>query len=131
MEVKLFIPGMPVAKQRPKFFRRGALTGTYTPKKTVAWENLVALISFPKRPPGGKMGLPIRAKLIFTLPRPKTLPKRVIYHVKRPDLDNLEKSIWDGMNKIMFTNDSQIYQVEKMKVYGDKIGVAVELTYVD
>jgi Holliday junction resolvase RusA-like endonuclease len=39
-------------------------------------------------------------------------------HTKRPDLDNVVKAVIDGMDKIVFDNDSQITSIYAKKVYG-------------
>ena len=44
--------------------------------------------------------------------------------ILRPDLDNLAKSVLDGMSGIVFTDDSQITDLEINKRYtGDGAGV--------
>ena len=40
-------------------------------------------------------------------------------HTKKPDLDNVVKAICDGMDKIVFLNDSQITSIHSTKVYGE------------
>lgn len=42
------------------------------------------------------------------------------YVVKRPDIDNLSKSIFDSLNKIVWEDDSQIVEVHAYKIFGDK-----------
>ena len=46
---KFEVMGTPVAKGRPKFARRGNFVSTYTPEKTVNYENLVQLDKYPKK----------------------------------------------------------------------------------
>ena len=46
-------------------------------------------------------------------------------HIKRPDLDNVVKSVIDGMDKIVFENDSQITSIHATKVYGEVAKVEV------
>ena len=46
-------------------------------------------------------------------------------HTKRPDLDNVIKSVIDGMDKIVFLNDSQITSIHSTKVYGEVAKVEV------
>jgi Holliday junction resolvase RusA-like endonuclease len=40
-------------------------------------------------------------------------------HTKKPDLDNVAKAIIDGMNGIIFKDDSQITSLHVTKVYGE------------
>ena len=37
------------------------------------------------------------------------------FHTQKPDLDNLEKAILDGLNRIAFADDSQVALVYKLK----------------
>jgi Holliday junction resolvase RusA-like endonuclease len=46
-------------------------------------------------------------------------------HIKRPDLDNVIKAVIDGMDKIVFLNDSQITSIHSTKVYGEVAKVEV------
>ena len=43
-QIKFTVPGPPFGKQRPKFSRAGEYVKTYTPDKTVNYENLVKLM---------------------------------------------------------------------------------------
>jgi Holliday junction resolvase RusA-like endonuclease len=47
------------------------------------------------------------------------------YHTQKPDLDNIEKSILDGLNGIAFKDDSQVADVSKRKVWGPVARVVV------
>jgi Holliday junction resolvase RusA-like endonuclease len=49
-------------------------------------------------------------------------------HTKKPDLDNVVKCVIDGMDKIVFDNDSQITSIHATKVYGEvpKVEVMVK-----
>ena len=51
-------------------------------------------------------------------------------HIKRPDLDNVIKCVIDGMDKIVFFNDSQITSIYATKVYGTvaKVEILVRQT---
>ena len=46
-------------------------------------------------------------------------------HTKKPDLDNLIKICLDGMNGIIFKDDSQITSIHATKVYGEIAKVEV------
>jgi len=40
---------------------------------------------------------PVAVDLHFTVPRPKTLPRKVIWPIKRPDIDKLARAVLDGL----------------------------------
>lgn len=56
-------------------------------------------------------------RLAFYLARPKSLPKKVVHHIKKPDNENLSKSILDALESIFYRNDSQIIDLRVTKEY--------------
>ncbi|MFL8231041.1 RusA family crossover junction endodeoxyribonuclease, partial [Clostridioides difficile] len=46
---------------------------------------------------------------------------------KKPDLDNIIKSVADSLNGIAYKDDSQIVEVVSKKYYSDRPRVEVEL----
>lgn len=126
------VPGKPCAKGRPRFANGHA----YTPKKTAAYENLVALAYIQA---GGQItDAPIELHITAYFPIPKSARKRdkekmeqgYIRHTKRPDVDNLLKSVQDGLNEVAYYDDSQIYRVTAEKRYGPEPKVIVSITEV-
>lgn len=129
--IKLIIPGIPIAKARPKFSVQGGFARAYTPAKTRNYEELVAWhgkLAFPEPLDG-----PLFFDLLFVLPIPASTPKKRLQalidggHIKKPDLDNLCKSLADGLNGIAYHDDSQIAELRARKVYGDPC-VIVEIS---
>lgn len=79
----------------------------------VAWEAAAAL-----RAAGGTILTgPVRVMARFALVRPKSLPKKVVHHVKKPDLDKLTRAVGDAITGVLFHDDSQIVQWKVEKVY--------------
>lgn len=125
--IKFFIPGVPVAKGRPRFARQGKFVVAYTPKKTKDWEEHVKWASIEHRPDKPLEGA-LRINLDFCMPRPKSIPKHKIHHTKRPDLDNLQKSVIDALqNAALFKDDSQFVRKTATKYYSSVPGVYVEI----
>lgn len=130
-EVKFIIYGKPMGKQRPKFSRAGRQVRTYTPEKTVNYENLVKL-SYPKvkKLEGG-----IEADIIGVFSIPKLTSKKkkeqmingLIPYTKKCDCDNLAKSILDALNGIAYDDDSQVCKLSVLKQYGENPRVEVTL----
>ena len=50
-------------------------------------------------------------------------------HLKKPDADNIAKIILDGLNKVAFKDDSQIYSLQIGKFYSDEEKVEVYIEY--
>jgi len=132
MDLSFTIVGIPVAKGRPKFFRRGAFVGTFTPEKTRTYEDSVisqAIQYKPDRP----MECPLRVTLRFFFPAPASMSKKlrllaegeVLFVPKKPDIDNLIKSILDPFNAIFWQDDKQVVVVTAEKRYSPRPRVEV------
>jgi len=118
--VSFVIKGIPKVKKRPRFAIRNGKVLTYTPKSTAIFENLVRLKAEKEftHPLNGAIRVAIR----FHLPRPKkmiwkTKPMPETYSDKRPDIDNLAKSVIDGLTGIAFKDDGQIADLHLTKKY--------------
>lgn len=59
----------------------------------------------------------VRLTCAFHLPRPKSLPKKVTAHIKKPDLDKCVRSILDALTKVAWQDDAQVCQFVIEKVY--------------
>ena len=127
------IEGNPVPKGRPRFRRTKTFITTYTPKKTLDFEDQVRKASVDAMGPTELLESPVAVYLYFRLPIPQSYSKKATEaclsgskrHVKRPDLDNLIKSVLDGMNGVIFRDDSQITSIHATKVYSNVAGVNI------
>lgn len=126
MRIEMFIPGAPGAKGRPRFTRGGRV---YTPELTVAYSGYLKSLMAAEmegRPP---LEGPVRLDLSFHMPEPKSMPKRdrgkALPHVKKPDLDNLEKAVMDAANGVVVKDDSQIFRKDSTKRYSATPGVTM------
>ena len=122
-QIKFIVPGTPVPKARPRVTRRG----TYTPKKTRAYEQAVYTawkeqsgVSFPA-------GTPLVAYVYVHFPIPSSLSKKRQQelvgkpHTKqRGDLDNVVKSVLDALNTYAFPDDSAVCAIVAIKDYQPK-----------
>jgi Holliday junction resolvase RusA-like endonuclease len=130
------VHGEPVAKGRPRVSTMRGVPRMYTPTKTVAYEALVGLAAHQAMGAAdlemlaGPVELSFTA--VFAIPKGWTKARQAAhalrpeYVTKRPDLDNIAKALADGMNCIVFSDDSQIAQTGVCrKVYGPVPGVTV------
>lgn len=123
--IDILISGNPVAQGRPKFFRRGSFVGCYDPAKSKTWKEEVKYQAIAKKIP--ILAGALHMELSFYLPRPKSLPKKTIHHVKKPDLDNLCKAIKDALKGIAYKDDSQVCSLILSKEYGKNTGVHIRI----
>jgi crossover junction endodeoxyribonuclease RusA len=62
---------------------------------------------------------PIAITLTFHLPRPKSLPRRVVHHMKKPDLDKCVRGAIDALIGMVIQDDSQVVAIGASKLYAD------------
>lgn len=106
--ISFTIPGAPLVKGRPRLNRRTG--GVYTPRPTILHEEAIA---WHARACGvrleGEAAIVLRAKFFCNVKRGMT-----------PDLDNLLKSLLDGLQKgELFANDRQIQEIHAERFDGD------------
>lgn len=125
----IVIPGRPFAKQRPRFSRKSGRA--YTPAETVSFERNVGMIAarhFPQ-PLEGPVRVIVRA--CFAMPASWSKKKRAELsdkpHTQRPDIDNLQKAVLDGLNRIAFADDAQIAELTATKYWSTSDVTFVEV----
>lgn len=133
MTIHFTIPGPPVGKARPKVVRaKNGMSMTYTPDKTVAYEELVRL-RFQEvlkdrnfQPLEGAL----RIKIFAGYPVPKSTSKKhraamlagTELPTKKPDWDNIGKIICDALNGVAYKDDAQVTESQMRKRYIDGPG---------
>jgi Holliday junction resolvase RusA-like endonuclease len=101
----------------PKGWKRAVITSDNPQNK--GWRQLVAEGASRALAESG-VGLidtPVHLSVAFYLPRPKSLPKRVAAHVKRPDLDKLLRSVGDALTRVVWADDAQLVKITGAKDY--------------
>ena len=124
--VNFMVEGTPVPKGRPRFARRGKFVSTYSPKTTVDYETKVAEAAKLAMGSSEPLETPVGAYIYITLPIPASYSKKRKQDclsgnerpTKKSDIDNYCKAVFDGMNGIVFLDDSQIVSLHSTKVYG-------------
>lgn len=101
----------PIAKGRPRFGKGFA----YTPSKTRQYENEVAQL-LKKQYWGLPLKGPISVAITFLFERPKK-PKHSVWHIVKPDADNLTKGVCDSANGIIWEDDAQVCELRVFKKY--------------
>jgi len=124
------IIGTPMQKQSARFVKTGSFMRSYQPKELqnyIAQAKIQLINQLPSdwKPIEGKV---IISGLVFIFPPLKTWSQKktkaleageVLFKESRPDLDNLQKSLFDICNGLLWRDDSQIVRIEQMeKVYG-------------
>jgi Holliday junction resolvase RusA-like endonuclease len=128
-ELIITIPGNPIAKKRPRFARRGKFVTTYNDQESeegkLRW-NIMTQLPQPWTP----IKNPIKIITVFYMKRPKShygSGKNVnilknnapLIHLCKPDLDNLQKMVYDCFNQLVWVDDSLVCETYSRKEYSD------------
>lgn len=114
----------PIPKQRPRLSK----FAVYTPKKTADYEKLIAY-EWKRRYKDLILKKAVKLDLLFCFKKAKSCKKD--YHTQRPDLDNLEKAILDGLNKTAFVDDCQVVEMKSQKVFSDVDKIVITVTEIE
>lgn len=131
MDLRFEVVGLPLAQGRARARVVISKTGKpypafYDPPASADWKRTVQAQALAHRPRALNQG-PLYLSLVFRLPRPKSLPKRLTQHTRKPDVDNLTKSVLDALRKVIYRDDAQIVSLVANKVYGHTPGVSIHI----
>jgi Holliday junction resolvase RusA-like endonuclease len=124
-QIKFTVKGSPKALKRHRHLRNGH---TYDPSKADKRDFLqLAKNSAPKSPLYG----PISMQVEFYIERPKAhfrsgkycnllKDQAPVWHITRADLDNYIKLVLDSLNGVFYKDDSQVCQINAIKIYSKK-----------
>lgn len=114
------VPGKPQGKARARVTK----WGTYTPEKTLLYENLIKQCYIHKHK-NLKFDMALRMTIITFFDIPKSTSKKnkeamlnnEIFPTKKPDADNIAKVVCDALNGIAYNDDTQIVELKITKLY--------------
>lgn len=135
--IDFVVMGEPVAKQRPRVSTFNGYARAYTPKDTINYENKVLNcyldklkeLNIPKETPYFDRNdlLYVKINIYFTLTKgdygKKGLNKSGrekidnLYCNKHKDIDNLCKSVLDGLNGVAYLDDKQVCILDSAKMW--------------
>jgi Holliday junction resolvase RusA-like endonuclease len=133
MTITFTIPGPPVGKGRPRMGKAGGFSRLYTPEKTVSYESLVgytatqAMAGRPLLEGACTVAMDICVQIPASWSRKKQAAAAAgtVHPTTKPDIDNVEKAVFDGLNGVVWRDDVQVVEVRKRKRYADTPGVCV------
>lgn len=118
--VRFEIPGKPVPKQRPRIVKGHA----YTPRETLDFEKRVG---WRYKAAGGTVHagpVAITIAVWYEIPKSWSKAKKDETigepHTSKPDLDNIVKSILDGLNGTAWKDDAQVSIIRAGKRWWDR-----------
>lgn len=127
------VEGIPQGKGRPRFRRTKNFVQTYTDAKTKSYEATIRDASIRAMGASRPIESPVSVDLYIRVPCPSSFSKRRQNEcfegrerpTKKPDIDNIIKAYLDGMNGIVYLDDTQVVRVSAKKVYSMVAGVDV------
>ena len=139
--ISFFVPGVPIPKGSAKAFYIKALGRAVVTQdngdKQKPWASMIAVVAqehFAKPIEG-----PVMISLAFKMPRLKghfgsgknagvLKASAPVYHIVKPDVDKLERCVYDALTGIAWKDDCQVaVGAHKSKKYGDKPGVFIKI----
>lgn len=130
------VPGQAVGKGRPRIGKVGGFSRMFTPEKTVSYESLVGYSAAQAMAGRALIEGPVSVRLHIGVQIPASWSgakqRRALAGLElpttKPDIDNVEKAIFDGMNGVVWKDDVQVVDVTKSKRYASVPGVMVEVS---
>lgn len=98
------VEGEPVAKERPRLGKHG---NTYTPDKTTTHEQKIGW-AFRQKARGHKPSATSAIALHMTF----------IWTKVDKDIDNMVKTVMDGLNGVAYKDDKQVIRLQAAKIEG-------------
>lgn len=137
MKVNFVIQGKVQAKQRPRF--NSKLKRTYTPERTINYENWVKTCYLEKYKDKELMEKPLRVtiKAYFEIPkstskkRKQQMMDNEILPMVKPDTDNIAKGVLDSLNGIAYKDDKQVIELIVNKFYNNTPYVSVMIEEIE
>jgi Holliday junction resolvase RusA-like endonuclease len=131
--VSFKVDGNPVGKQRARYAKRGNFVQTYTPEKTRTYETLIKESAKQAMGSSEPLETPVTLYLYIRVCVPKSCTKKRLEAIqngsekpiKKPDASNILKSVEDGMNGVVYKDDSQIVNIHVAKVYSSEASVDI------
>ena len=115
------VEGEIVGKQRPRVCKRG----TFTPKKTKDYEQLIRNNYMAQDGRFFEKGIPVQVSIIAFKNPPKSTTKKNLKLIeqglfpwtKKIDIDNILKAVLDALNGIAYADDGQVIKIRASKQY--------------
>lgn len=132
--IKFTVYGEPVAQGRPRASTINGHVKMYDPKKSREFKQYVRLVASQHRPQELLTG-PLKMKVKVFKPTLKSFSQKKkaaaekgeIRPTTKPDVDNYIKSVFDGLNQVIWKDDSQVVDLQVSKFYSENPRIEVEI----
>lgn len=125
-KLEFTIDGKVQPQQRPRFSRQGGFVKTYDPPESARYKKHVAQVA-ERYALEELIDSPIKLTVDAYIEIPKSYTKKKrkqiedgeLLHIKKPDIDNMLKSITDGITGVLWTDDNLIVELIGRKHYSE------------
>ena len=129
--IKMTVFSEPVAQGRPRFSTHGKYVKAYDPQKSRDYKRLLREMAqevYKEQPDFKPFEVPLGLRVTAYRSVPKSFSKKKheeavgkkIHPVTKPDVSNYIKGIEDGLNGVLWKDDSFIISEFCMKAYSDQ-----------
>ncbi|MFC7799083.1 RusA family crossover junction endodeoxyribonuclease [Bacillus subtilis] len=132
--ISFTVYGEPVAQGRPRATTVNGMTRLYDPKKSRDFKQYVKLVASDYRPSKlleGPLELSVRVYKStlksFSKKKVAEAEQGLLRPSKKPDVDNYIKGIKDGLNKVIWHDDSQIVDLHVSKYYSQNPRIEIQV----
>lgn len=130
------LDGLPIGKARARVVAQAGRVRAYTPKRTAQYEEAIAIVAKGAMRGNKPFASAVSMRITLHMPVPISWSKKDralaldgrMPHTSKPDCSNVQKSVEDALNGIVYVDDSQIVDVRVVKQYSSRsrMCVAVE-----
>ena len=132
--IEFTVYGEPVAQARPRATTINGRVKMYDPKKSSEYKNYIRLVA-SQHAPKELLDGPLQLDVKIYKPTLKSFSKKkkemaeqgVLRPTTKPDVDNYIKSVFDGLNKVIWKDDSQVVDLQVSKYYSEKPRIEVKI----
>jgi Holliday junction resolvase RusA-like endonuclease len=125
--ISITINGNPKPQARPRFVKRNSFVTVYDKSKQDKKDFLTETDEVSPLEP---FESPTSVEIVFAFKRPKAhygsgrnanklKPSAPKFHTKKPDIDNLQKFVFDALNGVFWKDDSYIDEVVARKCWSE------------
>ena len=123
--VEFAVEGVPVPQGSMRSLGRRMIHSNHA--ALMAWRGLVAAAAETARGDFYADSQPVLMKVVFHLPRPKTVKRE--WPTAKGDLDKHVRSIGDALTGVLFHDDGQVIGITAAKQYAtDWVGAVITVT---
>lgn len=130
--VEIIVYGTPVPQgSKRAFFKPGMKHAVIIEdnKRTKPWRQEIAGAAVEAmRGRAPVVGCACQVDMLFCFDRPKSLAKRILQKMTKPDIDKLTRTVLDALTGTVFKDDAQVVRIRAAKVFDERPRAEIKIT---